>query len=161
MWWFVTQVAFIFQICTGIEVNGPEGAQYFEKSCDYGYARGCSTAGIIYLEGRGIDPDVEKGLEYLTKACSKDRADSCSVVGTGYLVGNYGLVKDSTKAQALLTKGCNLGSLQACVNLSRMYKLGDGIPKNLAMAEKYKQAALQLKRLKDGDNKPGITLGRT
>lgn len=136
--------------------------RYYEKACEYGFPRGCSIAGIIHLEGRGVEKNTEKGVSYLQQACDQDRADPCAVLGTAHLLGLHGVSKDISKAVSLLGKGCDLGSIQACVNLSRLYKTGDGIPRNDALAQKYKDIAIKIKQEIDGvGNAPGVKLGRT
>ena len=145
----------------GTEANGEEGAQYFVKACEYGFARGCSNAGILYLEGKRTKKDYEKGLKYMTLACEQGQAEACSVLGTGYLLRKYGLDRDLDKATELMKKGCELGSLAGCGNLSRMYRTGDGVERNDALAHRYMELAKKVRALKDGTNTPGIKLGRT
>lgn len=142
-----------------MKAHPDEGATYFEKACENKFPRGCSAAGSVYLEGRNVAPNIEKGLAYLSKACQRHRGEACAVLGAAYLVPQYKLQKDPEQAKLLLGKGCDLGSLQGCANLSRMYKTGDGIQRNDALATKYKQAALKIKEQHDG-KKPGINLGR-
>lgn len=48
------------------------------------------------------------------------------------------------KAFDFAMKGCSLGNMYSCANLSQMYMRGDGIGKDLALAEMYKKKALEL-----------------
>lgn len=143
-----------------MEKDHADAMKYYESACKYGFPRGCSVAGMVYLEGQGIEKNIEKGVQYLSEACRQDRGESCAVLGTGYLLGRDNISKDIEKAKLLLGKGCELGSLQACINLSRMHKMGDGVPKNTSLAEKYKMMAVKIKQSKDGTDQPGVRLGR-
>ena len=49
------------------------------------------------------------------------------------------------KAFEFAEKACNLGSIYACVNVSIMYKRGDGVEKNQVESEKYKKKAVEMK----------------
>ena len=137
-----------------------EGTEYFEKACEYGYIKGCTNAGLLRLEEHSVR-DYEKGLSYMSMACEKDQGPACSAIGTGYLLGRYGLEKNIDKSMMLLQKGCELGSVNGCVNLSRIYKIGDGVQRNDALAHKYQKLAMKANGAMPEGNAPGITLGRT
>ena len=51
------------------------------------------------------------------------------------------LQRDPEKAAKSFQKGCDLGSFECCVNLSLMYKRGDGISKDSELAAKYQALA--------------------
>ncbi|XP_067939781.1 cytochrome c oxidase assembly factor 7B-like [Watersipora subatra] len=144
----------------GVEANPEEGAEYFEKSCEYGYVKGCSNAGILYVDKKFSKTDYDKGLKYLQMACDKDIGHTCATIGTGHLLGLYGLSKDSTKAVEMLSKGCDLGSVTGCANLSRMYKIGDGVQRNDALSNKYSALARAAMKKQEGDGS-SISLGHT
>lgn len=49
-------------------------------------------------------------------------------------------------ASQLSQRGCELGNIFACANLSRMYARGDGVDKDEALAAKYKAKAMDLEK---------------
>jgi cytochrome c oxidase assembly factor 7 len=55
------------------------------------------------------------------------------------------LLKDMNKAFQYAIKACDLGSIYACVNVSIMYKRGDGVEQNADQSEKYKKKAVAMK----------------
>lgn len=115
---------------------------------------------MLYLEGEKMKNDYDKGLRHLSIACEKGHGAACATIGSSYLLARYGLEKDTGKATLLLGKGCELGSVSGCVNLSRMYATGDGVQRNDALAHKYKQLAIKAKAAHAG-SAPGVNLGRT
>lgn len=55
------------------------------------------------------------------------------------------LQKDMKKAFAYASKGCELGHMYSCVNLSIMYRRGDGVEQNAKLADKYKKKAQSMR----------------
>lgn len=144
-----------------MDKNPEDGVRYLEKSCEYGFSKGCSNAGISYLAGDRVPRDYEKGIKYLNLACDQGRAEPCSTIGSGYLLGKYGLEKNIKVALNFLEKSCDLGSLTGCIKLSVAYKQGEIVPKNDALALKYRERAEKIDKFKRGDNSvPSISLGK-
>ncbi|PIO56920.1 hypothetical protein TELCIR_21679 [Teladorsagia circumcincta] len=55
-------------------------------------------------------------------------------------------------------KACELDVPQSCANVARMYKLGDGVEKNVDEAKKYVDKAQEImEALKSKENVPGFT----
>ena len=48
------------------------------------------------------------------------------------------------KAFKYAMKGCELDHISSCVNVSQMYRRGDGVKKNEELADKYKERAKKL-----------------
>lgn len=68
------------------------------------------------------------------------------------------LHRDMYKALEYGIKACELDIPQSCANVARMYKLGDGIEKNLDEAKKYVDRAKELvDAMKSTENVPGFT----
>ena len=71
------------------------------------------------------------------------------------------LQADMSKAFAYAEKGCHLGNMAACINLSVMYSKGDGCPQDAAKSKHYrdvstemhKQLTAQMAELKFGEEK--------
>lgn len=66
----------------------------------------------------------------------------------------YEVAKDMKKAYEFALKGCDLGNMYSCANVSQMYMKGDGVEKNEKLADKYKKKALELQ---EQVNAPPIT----
>lgn len=49
-----------------------------------------------------------------------------------------------SRAFQFALKGCNLGNMYSCANISQMYRRGEGVEKNEELSEKYKKMALEL-----------------
>lgn len=43
-------------------------------------------------------------------------------------------------------KACDQNELKGCVNASIVYKTGDGVPKDLDLAQKFKEKALDIQK---------------
>ncbi|WKX96091.1 hypothetical protein Q1695_012504 [Nippostrongylus brasiliensis] len=68
------------------------------------------------------------------------------------------LERDMYKALEYGIKACELDIPQSCANVSRMYKLGDGIEKNVDEAKKFADKAKEiLDQMKSTENVPGFT----
>ena len=58
----------------------------------------------------------------------------------------FNLQKNPELAAKSFEKGCDLDSFECCVNLSLMYKRGDGIPKNSELSAKFHARALDIQK---------------
>jgi cytochrome c oxidase assembly factor 7 len=68
------------------------------------------------------------------------------------------LEKDMEKALQYGKLACELNIPQSCANIARMYKLGDGIPKDPDLASHYlEKAKVMIEFMKKGGNNPGYT----
>ena len=54
--------------------------------------------------------------------------------------------KDTEKAAKAFEKGCELDSFECCVNLSLMYKRGDGVTKDSQLAAKFQEMAHDIQK---------------
>lgn len=48
------------------------------------------------------------------------------------------------KAFKYALEACHLGNMYGCANVSQMYSKGDGVKKDIDMAEKYKKLTLEM-----------------
>jgi cytochrome c oxidase assembly factor 7 len=48
------------------------------------------------------------------------------------------------RAFSYALKGCDLGSMESCVNLSIMYRKGEGVARDESLAQKYADAAREI-----------------
>lgn len=83
-------------------------------------------------------------MEILEKACKYENGNACYYLSGMYIVGvkkdnlpgtltekdynpnDYQVAKDMRKAFDFALKGCNLGNMYSCANLSQMYAKGEG-----------------------------------
>lgn len=94
---------------------------YLQKSCDYEYARACTTMGVLYLNNKDIEKDEKKASGYFETGCNLEDADSCDLLGLLYISGS-GVVKDQVKAIDYFQRGCDLGSDASCGDLATYKK---------------------------------------
>lgn len=123
----------------------------FLKSCYKGGKKSldsCHNVGLLIHDGHVNDqkPDAVAARDYYTKACDGNFSASCFNLSAMYLEGSPAVPKDMSKALHYSEKACELGHIWACANASRMYKLGDGVTKDAAKAETFKNRALTLQR---------------
>ncbi|KAK6021605.1 hypothetical protein OSTOST_12718 [Ostertagia ostertagi] len=138
-----------------------------------------------YLE---CTPDLTKMIEPMQiacdgnlkqgcRACELEDGEACWLLSTWYMgnkekfrTGPKGEVKpldrtslgsldrDMYKALEYGIKACELEVPQSCANVARMYKLGDGVEKNVDEAKKYVDKAQEIvEALKSRENVPGFT----
>lgn len=48
------------------------------------------------------------------------------------------------KAFNYSVRACEMGNMYACANISQMYRKGEGVTKDEALAEKFKKKALEI-----------------
>lgn len=75
-----------------------------EKACDAGNANGCYYASGFYISGLKTDP------------VSKDKNKE----------SDYTVLKNMEQAYRYALRGCELGNVYCCINLSQMYSKGEG-----------------------------------
>nr|XP_054756847.1 cytochrome c oxidase assembly factor 7B-like [Lytechinus pictus] len=136
----------------GFEKDREKALHYFIKGCNLGNQDACFGAGSVLMSSKNgtstpdstLKQDRDKGLKLLETACKKDHQASCFNLSAVYIKGLSGVEKDMKRAIEYSTRSCELGHMYGCVNASRMYKLGDGIPKDEALAIKFKERAKTL-----------------
>lgn len=57
---------------------------------------------------------------------------------------DYVLARNMARAFQYAMKGCDLGNMYSCANVSQMYAKGEGVEKNDEKAEAYKKMALEM-----------------
>ncbi|KAK7863385.1 hypothetical protein R5R35_004349 [Gryllus longicercus] len=129
---------------------------YMLKACELGDVSGCLSAGMMNIN-RGShcrkDRDPKLGMTLLEKCCEGKRAYCCFFLSGMFISGvkEAEIEKDMSKAYKFALRACELGEMQACANVSLMYKRGEGIEKNEELAAKYRKIAeeMQDELLKD------------
>lgn len=152
----------------GCEQNIKKSVEYFTKGCQLDDNEGCFYAGQLLsgsdpLYRPSVEPNIKKALEYLEKGCDNTKngiisGECCFYAHSHYLLGKNGCEKDLAKAFKLAEKGCEFDNFQSCNNLSQMYGLGSGTPKNEEMAQKYRRKTLDV--LEELENQRQIEMSR-
>nr|CAH0113695.1 unnamed protein product [Daphnia galeata] len=119
----------------------PKAFEYFKKGCGLDDAGSCFFAGLMCIydnENTKIKQDYLQGIGFLNQSCDKGSGNSCHYLSGMYFMGVPDVLeKNLTSAYDYSNKACDLGNIYACANLSRMYTKGDGVEKNLELANKY------------------------
>jgi len=95
--------------------------------------------------GAGVSKkDLEESVAWFQKS-----ADGGHLSGLFFLAGSYrsgtGVAQDPGKAMELYRKGADRGDWQAAQEISRMYAVGEGVPKSTELSEQWFSKAVQLK----------------
>ncbi|XP_047510365.1 cytochrome c oxidase assembly factor 7 homolog [Pieris napi] len=136
-----------------------EALKYFEKGCENDDPTSCLHAGLLLTAispDESVKRDVPKGYNYLKKACDNRENMACHYLSGMYLTGvpknpkeynphkpeknkniDFLIKPDLKQAFSFALKGCELGHIYACANVSLMYKKGDGVEKDLEQSKKY------------------------
>ncbi|CAG5131796.1 unnamed protein product [Candidula unifasciata] len=133
--------------------------KYYEKSCDMDSSKGCFVSALLRLSSDvGAEKNTEKAIVHLSKACSLKDGEACFKLSSLYLTGNL-VAKDLNQAYQLAKAGCELDHFMACNNLSLMYRHGHGTEKNLVMASKAKEKAMNLSA-EEAMKRPSVIMNR-
>ncbi|MGG7074064.1 tetratricopeptide repeat protein [Campylobacter sp. 9BO] len=96
-----------------------KAAEFYQKGCDGGDARGCTNLGGLYYNGNVLKEDKAKAVELLKKGCDGRDGRGCFNLGYLYRYG-IGLKEDKTKATKLFKKACNGGDARGCKTLKQI-----------------------------------------
>uniref|UniRef100_A0AC34QVN4 Uncharacterized protein n=1 Tax=Panagrolaimus sp. JU765 TaxID=591449 RepID=A0AC34QVN4_9BILA len=162
-------------------LSGKECVPSFEKmikpleiACNGKIPLGCRYLGLVYWNGdEKQQPNSKKAENAMKRACELEDADACWMLSTWYLgpqakfISPKGEKKDKKtgqlernpeKALEFGIRACEMNIPQACANVSRMYRIGDGIPKNPDKAKEYVDKATEIiEILKSKQSTPGFT----
>ncbi|ESO06184.1 hypothetical protein HELRODRAFT_160337 [Helobdella robusta] len=130
----------------GCDMNQSKAFESFERGCEYRDGPSCHNYALMHQEGKTKDKkiDFKKVEENLTKGCSYGDAHSCFRLSALYLKGEKDVPQNKELAFKYAVISCERDNPYACANVSRMYKLGDGVEKNEEQAIRYKQIATNL-----------------
>ncbi|XP_063930435.1 cytochrome c oxidase assembly factor 7 homolog isoform X2 [Zophobas morio] len=134
---------------------------YFDKGCELGDPTSCFHQGLLLItrnEQQGIAQNPIKGMSLLEKSCLAEHSNACYYLSGMYIAGvkrhqdksekdakpEVLVATDMKKAFQFALKGCELGNMYSCANLSQMYAKGDGVEKNPELAAKYRKIATDM-----------------
>lgn len=142
-----------------------------EKSCEANMPEGCRYLSLVHWNGeKDRKPDAELAEKYMKKACELEDAEACWLLSTWYIGRDAKFVTSGAKkprkqnpnlgelkrnidlALKYGIRACDFGCFQSCGNVSRIYRLGDGIERDPEKAKLYLEKAKEAyKRAKFGD----------
>ncbi|KAL3077105.1 hypothetical protein niasHS_013094 [Heterodera schachtii] len=152
------------------EASFKKAIEPLRLSCDAGIAKGCRVLALILWNGESDrPPDSAQAEQFMKRAAELGDYEASWTLSTWYLGDTikyqreksapYGhkmgeLSRDMQKALMYGLKACDEGDLfQSCVNVSLMYRNGEGIPKDEKKAKQYQERAKELNNmLKKGWN---------
>lgn len=138
----------------GVEENFLNALEYYKKACSLDSGDGCLHAGVMLTNntddkkkenGPVIKRDYIEGLKHLEKSCALGNAKGCYFASGLYIKGAEGIPKDFKKASEYSLLACNGRNIFACMNLSQMYRVGDGVEKDEKKAEEFKERAKDIR----------------
>eukprot|EP01137_Pigoraptor_chileana_P016989 Opistho-2@74392 len=141
----------------GVPKDIIKGAQYYARACEMHNVESCNNLGLLHQRGSGGVPrDIPRAIALFKTACDMNYANGCFNLGALHLVGEGGgpsgspsesasasaggaspaPYKDLPRAFEYSVRACEMGHVYGCVNASRMASLGDGVPRDDALAKK-------------------------
>uniref|UniRef100_A0A914UJE2 Uncharacterized protein n=1 Tax=Plectus sambesii TaxID=2011161 RepID=A0A914UJE2_9BILA len=152
------------------EKDWDKAASCLEVACDAKIPPACQRLGLVLWNGTPKKPpNPAAAARRMEQACELDDPESCWLLSTWHLgpaaavknvnvKGQKGDKSTDSTARAHLprnmdlalkygTKACDMGSPHSCANVSRMYRNGDGVPKDVQKAEEFKQRAIDLVKM--------------
>lgn len=107
----------------------------FKKSCNGGFARGCSNVGMMHVHGEGTVRDLSAAGHYFEMACEKEYQKACTELMFMYLNAEPEVPMDKKRVAYYAVKGCGLGSHASCNALATMHARGlGGLDKNIELS---------------------------
>lgn len=86
-------------------------ALFAQRGCDAGDGLACRFLGDAFHEGLGVTQDVGKAFALYARACEAGNGAACANEGVLSLQSGAG---EAARADDLFTRGCSLGSSEAC-----------------------------------------------
>ncbi|KJE91932.1 hypothetical protein CAOG_02984 [Capsaspora owczarzaki ATCC 30864] len=154
----------------GVARDSVRALARFRRACELGSAEGCNNAAMMFQRGVGCPADLDVAERLFLKACDQLLyTNACYNLSSFYLLGGVvppappklkpGETPPATrpplppankelqnlpKALEYSLRGCEYGHPYACINASRMYLTGDGIPKDEVKGTYYRRQAEEL-----------------
>jgi TPR repeat protein len=90
-----------------------------EASCAKGHAPDCTQAGLLYMQGAGVERSPARAHDLLRSACDGADAPGCTALGALILQGGGAVPR--TELRAIFGKACDGGDAMGCNNLANLY----------------------------------------
>ena len=101
------------------------------RSCELGWAMGCTLAGVALVENPNPDSGQRRALDYFEAACSHEFPDKDGCFNAGVALSD-----SPQRAIPYFSRACDLGQPDGCHNLANEIKNGElGTPNMRKVAE--------------------------
>lgn len=124
----------------GLKRNREAALPYMEKACNQDDGRGCWYLGSIYILGNKFrKKEPEKAMQLFEKSCALDDTFGCIMAHHYYLRADDGVKRDCEKAIKYGEIACNKNIKEICINMTRMYELGECTKVDIKKASEYRR----------------------
>ena len=100
----------------GTTQRSREAADFYQKACAGGNAKGCFNLAVMYDNGEGVSQDFVRAKELYQQTCEQGAQKGCFNLGLLYEYGK-GIPKDIPEAMSLYQKSCERGEAAGCLHL--------------------------------------------
>jgi TPR repeat protein len=105
--------------------SDPPAACATPSDCEAGCAKGrgpdCRQAGLMHLQGFGVEPSPARAHPLLRAACDAGDAPGCTALGALLVEAGGALAVAPSEALAIFAKACDGGDAMGCNNLANLY----------------------------------------
>ncbi|HIG53612.1 MAG TPA: sel1 repeat family protein [Candidatus Handelsmanbacteria bacterium] len=126
----------------GVEEDPAEATRWYGLAAEQGHLEAKALYGLSLTVGSGIEADRERGMELILDAADAGSPRALSLAGYAFEVG-LGVDPDIGRAVELYRRGAEAGSPEAAFNLARMYYMGTGVLRSLAIGRRWLELALE------------------
>ncbi|WP_224370441.1 tetratricopeptide repeat protein [Hyalangium versicolor] len=99
---------------SGSALDGEWIALFAQRGCDAGDGLACQLLGDAFRAGTGVSQDTGKAFALYARACEAGNGTACANQGMLSLQSSEGETGKAPGADALFSRGCALGSSEAC-----------------------------------------------
>jgi TPR repeat protein len=92
-----------------------------EQGCAKGRAADCTQAGLMHMQGAGVERSPARANDLLRSACASGDAPGCTALGALLLESSAGAAVPSPEVRAIFGKACDGGDAMGCNNLANLY----------------------------------------
>jgi TPR repeat protein len=129
-------LAFYYQIGSGVEQSDTEAAKWYRKAADQGNAGAQFQLGAIYAGAKVLTQDYAEAVRWYRKAAEQGQVLAQVRLAELYQQGE-GVSQDYGKAVEWYRKAAEQGDPGAQFTLSGMYEDGKGVPQDYVEAHKW------------------------
>jgi uncharacterized protein len=134
---------------SGVPKDISKAINYFYNACDKDGVLACSNLAVLYYSGDVVAKDYGSALKYSRKACDLKGPDEAGIgclIFASLLFEGRSVDKDTARVPFLLKNACKQKSAQGCEDLGALYKNGENLNENAALASIYLGQACELGR---------------
>ena len=142
------EMAYKYRSGDGVKKDLGESLTYLRKAADQGDYMALGELGRAYRDGEGVTQDLERAEALYWQAYARDKPwgeVELFVLADNYSKGS-GVAKNTPKAIEIYKKLISGGQMVWADELVRIYETGDGVPKDLREAERWKNVSAERDR---------------